>query len=209
MKEETITLNTHEQKRAMVLMRIQAGQLSVAEAAEVLDLSARHVRRILAAYEKEGPAALAHGNRGRKPAHSISAAVRAQVVDLARTKYQGCNQQHLRDLLHEREGITLARSSVRRIMEQAGLAAPRPHKQRMHRRRRARYAQEGMLVQIDGSRHAWLGDRGPWLCLIAAIADATGKLAAAVFRAEEDASLLLSVGAADARAARTAIGALS
>ena len=99
MKEETITLNTQEQKRAMVLNRIQAGQLSGAEAAEVLDLSARHVRRILAAYEKEGPAALAHGNRGHKPAHSISAAVRAQVVDLARTKYQGCNQQHLRDRL--------------------------------------------------------------------------------------------------------------
>jgi hypothetical protein len=45
-----------------------------------------------------------------------------------------------------------------------------------------------MLVQIDGSRHAWLGDRGPWLCLIAAIDDATGKLAAAVFREEEDAA---------------------
>src|SRR6266568_3083618 len=97
MKEETITLNTQEQKRAMVLNRIQAGQLSVAEGAEVLDLSGRHMRRILAAYEKEGPAALAHGNRGRKPAHSISAAVRAHVVDLARTTYQGCNQQHRRD----------------------------------------------------------------------------------------------------------------
>src|SRR5712692_3591578 len=99
MKEETISLNMQEQKRAMVLNRIQAGQLSVAQAAGVLDLSARHVRRILAAYEKEGPAALAHGNRGRKPAHRISETVRAQVVDLARTKYQGCNQQHLRDRL--------------------------------------------------------------------------------------------------------------
>src|SRR6266571_5954977 len=188
MKEETITLNTQEQKRAMVLNRIQAGQLSVAEGAEVLDLSGRHMRRILAAYEKEGPAALAHGNRGRQPAHRISEAMRAQVVDLARTTYQGCNQQHLRDLLHEREGITLSRSSVRRIMEQAGLAPPRSHKRRIHRRRRQRYPQEGMLVQIDGSRHAWLGDRGPWLCLIAAIDDATGTLAAAIFREEEDAA---------------------
>jgi len=99
MKEETITLNMQEQKRAMVLNRIQAGQLSVAQGAGVLDLSARHVRRILAAYEKEGPAVLAHGNRGRKPAHRISEPVRAQVVDLAQTKYQGCNQHHLRDRL--------------------------------------------------------------------------------------------------------------
>src|SRR6266487_4344356 len=188
MKEETITLNTQEQKRAIVLNRIQAGQLSVAQGAGVLDLSARHVRRILAAYEKEGPAVLAHGNRGRKPAHRISEPVRAQVVDLAQTKYQGCNQQHLRDLLQEREGITLSRSSVRRIVEQAGLAATRRHKRRVHRRRRERYAQEGMLVQIDGSRHAWLEERGPWLTLLAAIDDATGTLAAAVFREEEDAA---------------------
>jgi len=177
MREETITLNTQEQKRAMVLNRVQAGQLSVAEAAEVLDLSARHVRRILAAYEKEGPAALAHGNRGRQPAHRISEAVRAQVVDLARTKYQGCNQQHLRDLLQEREGITLSRSSVRRIVERAGLAASRPHQRRLHRRRRERYPQEGMLVQIDACRHAWRQERGPCLTLgtplaSAAIADA-------------------------------------
>ena len=188
MKEETITLNTQEQKRAMVLNRIQAGQLSVAQAAGVLALSARHVRRILAAYEKEGPAALAHGNRGRQPAHRISEAVRAQVVDLARTKYQGCNQQHLRDLLHEREGISLSRSSVRRIVEQAGLAAPRRHKRRVHRRRRERYPQQGMRLQIDGSRHGWLQERGPWLTLLAAIDDATGKLAAAVFREQEDAA---------------------
>ena len=188
MKEETITLNTQEQKRAMVLNQIQAGQLSVAQAAGVLDLSARHVRRILAAYEKEGPAVLAHGNRGRKPAHRSSEAVRAQVLDLARTKYQGCNQQHLRDLLPEREDITLSRSSVRRIMEQAGLAAPRQHKRPIHRRRRQRYPQEGMLLQIDGSRHAWLQERGPWLTLLAAIDDATGKVAAAVFREQEDAA---------------------
>jgi hypothetical protein len=52
-----------------------------------------------------------------------------------------------------------------------------------------------MLLQIDGSRHAWLQERGLWLTLLAAIDDATGKLAAAVFREQEDASLLLSVGA--------------
>jgi transposase len=188
MKEETITLNTQEQKRAMVLNQLQAGQLSVAQAAGVLELSARPVRGILAAYEKEGPAVLAHGNRGRKPAHRISEAVRAQVLDLARTKYQGCTQHHLRDLLHEREDRTLSRSSGRRIREQAGLAAARQHKRPIHRRRRQRYRQEGMLLQIDGSRHAWLQERGPWLTLLAAIDDATGKVAAAVLREQEDAA---------------------
>jgi hypothetical protein len=110
------------------------------------------------------------------------------VIEQATTTYAGCNYQHLRDLLAERDGIQLSRTSVRRILLAAGIGSPKKQQRRQHRRRRARYAQEGMLVQIDGSRHAWLGDRGPWLTLIAAIDDATGKLAAAVFREEEDAA---------------------
>jgi len=172
----------------MVLNRLLVGELTAAEAAVLLTLSERQVRRLLAAYRKEGAAALAHGNRGSKPVHSISEEVRRQVIELATTTYAGCNYQHLRDLLAERDGITLSRASVRRILLATGIGSPRTQRRRQHRRRRARYAQEGMLGQIDGSRHAWLGDRGPWLTLIAAIDDATGKLAAAVFREEEDAA---------------------
>ncbi len=181
-------MNTQEQKRVMVLNRLLVGELTAAEAAVLLTLSERQVRRLLAAYRKEGAAALAHGNRGSKPVHSISEEVRRQVIELATTTYAGCNYQHLRDLLAERDGITLSRASVRRILLATGIGSPRTQRRRQHRRRRARYAQEGMLGQIDGSRHAWLGDRGPWLTLIAAIDDATGKLAAAVFREEEDAA---------------------
>src|SRR6266699_5143194 len=94
---ETLTLNTHEQKRVMVLNRILAGHLSVAEAAPVLERSHRQVQRLLAAYRKEGAAAVVHGNRGRKPIHTISVQVRKQVIALVQTTYQGCNQQHLRD----------------------------------------------------------------------------------------------------------------
>ena len=186
--KETITLNTQEQKRVMVMNRLLVGQLTAAEAAVLLSLSERQVRRLFAAYQKEGAATLAHGNRGRKPVQTISEEVRHQVIERATTSYAGCNYQHLRDLLAERDGITLSRASVRRILLAAGIGSPRTQRRRQHRRRRARYAQEGMLVKIDDSRHAWLGDRGPWLCLIAAIDDATGKLAAAIFREEEDAA---------------------
>ncbi len=185
---ETITLNTQEQKRVMVLNRLLVGQLTAAEAAVLLNLSERQVRRLRAAYQKEGAAALAHGNRGRKPVQRISEEVRSQVIHLATTTYAGCNYQHLRDLLAERNDIQLSRASVRRILLAAGLSSPRNQRRRQHRRRRTRYAQEGMLVQIDGSQHAWLGDRGDSLTLIAAIDDATGKLVAAVFRKEEDAA---------------------
>lgn len=113
--------------------------------------------------------------------------MREQVIALAREPYEGCNQQHLRDLLAEREGIVLSRASVHRILHEAQLLPESKRRKPQHRRRRTRYAQEGMLVQIDGSRHAWLGERGPWLTLIAAIDDATGKIIAGVIRSQEDA----------------------
>src|SRR5579863_10681639 len=105
MKKETVTLTTREQKRVLIVNQVQTGQLSAAQAAELLQISERHMRRILAAYRKEGVAALAHGNRGRHPAHTIAQEVRERVRSLACTTYTGANQSHLRDLLAEREGI--------------------------------------------------------------------------------------------------------
>jgi|SRR5579863_1624592 len=183
--QETLTLNTHEQKRVLVLNRILEGQLSTAEAASLLKLSKRQVQRILAAYRKEGAAALVHGNRGRSPQHRIDEPTRQRIVRLAQTTYAGANYQHLRDLLEEREGIVVSRASVRRIVQPLRPAEP-GRKRPQHRRRRKRYAQEGMLVQIDGSPHAWLQERGPRLHLLAAIDDATGKVLAAIFREQED-----------------------
>ncbi len=163
--KETITLNTHEQKRVLIFNRVQAGDLSVREAAELFQVSERHTRRMLAAYRKEGVAALAHGNRGRQPAHTIASQVREQVLSLARTRSTGANQSHLRDLLQEREGIVLSRATVRRMLLEGGLISGREKKRRVHRRRRQRFAKARMLVQLDGSPHAWLQERGPRLSL--------------------------------------------
>ena len=109
------------------------------------------------------------------------------MIALAQGEYAGCNQHHYTDLLAAREGIVLSRSSVRRILLAAGVHSPRTHRVSEHRARRERYAQEGMLTQLDGSPHAWLEERGPKLCLLAAIDDATGTVPAACFRLQEDA----------------------
>lgn len=185
--EASITLNSREQKRLLVLNAVVAGQSTVAEAAASLGLSNRQVRRVLAAYREEGAAALAHKNRGRPPARATSQEVRQQVITLAQTTYHRCNQQHLRDLLAEREGITLSRATVHRLLAGAGLLVPPARRPPQHRRRRERRGQAGQLVQIDASPHAWLEDRGPRLALLAAVDDATGQLEAAVFRLQEDA----------------------
>ena len=185
--KEMVTLNRKEQSRLMVLNQVGMGKIVGREAAEVLGLSLRHVRRLLTVYRKEGAAALAHGNRGRKPHHALGGGLRQQVLELAQSTYAGCNTQHFTELLAEREGMTLSRSSVRRILLESGIRSPRKRRPPKHRSRRERYPKEGMLLQIDGSRHDWLEGRGEWLSLVGAIDDATGKVPYALFRHEEDA----------------------
>ena len=157
-------MSQQEQTRLQVLNSVMVGQLPVGQAAEVLGISERHVRRILAAYREEGAAALVHGNRGRRPPNATSEAATAEVMLLAATRYSGTNHTHLTELLMEREGIALSRSTVRRIAMGAGIVSPRRRRPPQHRARRQRMPQEGMLVQIDGSHHRWLEDPLPSLC---------------------------------------------
>lgn len=202
---ETITLTGKEQARLVVVGRVDQGDLTAMAAAEVLGISERQVRRLLAGYRRDGAAAVAHGNRGRRPAHALAAEVAARVVELVRSRYAHCNHQHLSELLAEREGIGISRSALRRVLLEAGVASPRTRRAPKHRSRRDRMAQEGMLLQIDGSRHRWLGPDRSWLTLVGAIDDATGTVPHALFREQEDAHgyfLLLERIATDPRYGR-------
>jgi hypothetical protein len=90
-------------------------------------------------------------------------------------------------MLAEREHIHLSRPTVHRILRTAGISAPRKRRPARARHRRDRMAQEGCLLQVDGSRHDWLEGRGPYLTLVGAIDDATGLVVGATFREQEDA----------------------
>ena len=97
------------------------------------------------------------------------------MLKLASTKYIDFNHQHFTEFLTEREGIFISRSSARNILLESQIKSPRKRRPPKHRSRRERYAQEGMLLQIDCSPHNWLEGRGPQLTLIRAIDDATGS----------------------------------
>ena len=181
-----VTLNQREQARLQVLNSVMEYQLPRAQAAEILGISERQVRRILAAYRRDGAAALVHGNRGRKPRNSVPEDVVATTVILASEKYVGFNHSHLTEVLAEREGIQLSRQTISRLLNRHGLNSARRHRPPKHRVRRERMPQEGMLLQIDGSHHRWLEDRGPRFVLLLAVDDATGTVANALFRPEED-----------------------
>ncbi len=181
-----LTLTQREQTRLQALNRLVAQQLTTREAAAILGLSERHTWRMLAAYRREGAAALAHGNRGRRPRNAVGAETRRKVIALARTRYAGFNHTHLAEIMSEKEGVALSRSTVRSILLSAGLPIPRYRRPPRHRHRRQRMPQEGMLLQLDGSYHAWLEDRGPWFTLLLAVDDATGTAPYGVLRERED-----------------------
>lgn len=187
MTRGTITLSQREHQRMLVLSRVLDGILSGREAARLIGLSPRHLRRLRRRLERQGPAALAHGNRGRASPRRLPQALRTKIIALARGPYTGINDHQFTELLAEREGVRVSRKTVQRLLRAAGIGSPRTRRPPRHRRRRPRMPQAGMLVQMDGSHHSWLEDRGPWLVLIAAIDDATGEVLAGVFRPEEDA----------------------
>ncbi|RPJ60837.1 MAG: helix-turn-helix domain-containing protein [Dehalococcoidia bacterium] len=150
MREE-VTLNKKEQRRLMILNKLENRELKIWEAAQLLCLSERHVKRLRSSYRMKAAEALAHGNRGRKPVNALSYEICARIIDLAQQKYRGFNQQHFTEKLSEREGIAVSRSTVRRILSTVGIHSPRRRRPPKHRKRRDRYPQEGMLLQIDGS----------------------------------------------------------
>ena len=177
-----------EQARLQVLNSLLAEHMTLDQAAALMGVSPRHTRRILADYRENGAASLAHGHRGRRPANAIPEATRSRVVHLARTVYEGANHTHLSELLSEREGLDMGRTTLRRILVNAGLSSPRRRRPPKHRVRRQRMPREGMLIQWDGSYHRWLGEDGPQFTILFAVDDATGHVAGALFCDHENTS---------------------
>ena len=176
-----ITLTMKDEKRIAVIQRVFREELTVVEAAMVLGVSERQCYRIKARVKQQGVKGVVHGNRGRPSRHKVKEKTVKRVVQLARGKYQGFNDHHLTEKLKEQEQIDLSREKVRRILRAHGIASPKKRRGIKHRSRRERRASEGMMLQVDGSPHDWLQGRGPPLCLIGAIDDATGKVMGALF----------------------------
>jgi transposase len=181
-----VDLSQKQLQKIVVIENAVAGRMGVREAAEALSRSERQVKRLKQRYQADNPAWGLHGNHGRAPANRTSMTIAQRVIELAKGKYAGFNDSHLSEKLAGEEGIALSRSTVRRILRSAGLRSPQKRRPPRYRSRRARRQQEGMLLLIDGSWHAWLEQRGPWLTLLGLVDDATGKVAAAHFQAERE-----------------------
>ncbi len=181
MRQETFPLSQKELQKVTVISACIKGDLACARAAELLCLSVRQIKRLKKRMREEGEAALAHANRGRPSHRRLPDAVRSKIVQLARGPYAGFNDHHLCEKLVEREGFSLSRETLRRLLRHNGLDSPRQRRAPAHRQRRLRSARLGELVQLDGSPHDWLQGRGPQLTALGMQDDATGKILAAQF----------------------------
>lgn len=178
-------MSSKELARYRVLGGVLEGQLALQEAADALGVSPRHARRLMKRLRELGAEGLVHGNRGRSPANRTPDGLREQILVWVEDRYAGFNDTHLRELLAEREGISIGRETLRSILRAGGHRPKRKRRPRRHHRRRERSASKGLMILWDGSPHRWLGDDQPPITLMAAVDDADGELVAAFFVPQE------------------------
>jgi transposase len=157
-----------------VILRAIAKRITWWQAAEIIGISDRQMRRWHRRYEKWGYDGLWDRRRGRPSPRRVPLERAQQVLQLYRGKYFDFNVRHFHEKLREQHGISLSYTWVKLALQGAGLVA-KARRRGGHRRRRPRRPLPGMLLHVDGSSHAWLGDGGRYDLLVV-LDDATSEI---------------------------------
>lgn len=183
--DEILAMSAKELTRLEVMQRLKEKRLVQKEAARLLGLSVRQVKRLWQKYRKQAAKGLMSAKRGQASNHRLDACVVQQALDLVKKKYSDFGPTLAHEKLMEADQIRISRESVRKIMIEEGIWKPRRKKKEQVHQMRERRACFGELVQIDGSEHAWFEERGERCTLLVFIDDATGKLVALWFVVDE------------------------
>lgn len=183
--DKLLTMSAKEINRLDVIKKVDEKRLKQKEAAEILGVSTRQIKRLLRKYRELGAEGMVSKRRGKASNNQLKEAVKRKALDLLKDKYQGFGPTLACEKLVELEGLKISDESVRQIMMAEDLwKARRVRKVAVHQMRERR-ACFGELVQIDGSPHAWFEERGSACTLLVAIDDATGKLGGLFFAEHE------------------------
>ena len=174
--EDRIAMSQQERDTLTIMRPVLQGERTQVEAARLLGLSVRQVRRLQRKLQEDGDAALIHGLRGQPSNHRLDPAFRRKVVTAYRQRYGDFGPTFACEKLAE-EGLTVRPDTLRRWLMAEGLWQRRRRRD-PHRSRRPRRACFGELVQMDASIHDWLEGRGDELVLISMIDDATSRILA-------------------------------
>lgn len=183
--EEIVPMSSKEISRLEVMQRLKDKRLRQKEAAQLLGLSVRQVKRLWKSYRKEAAKGLISKKRGRVSNNHLDAGVVQAVLDLLKSKYSDFGPTLAQEKIVEVHKIGISRESVRKIMVEEGLWKVRRKKKDAVHQMRERRACYGELVQIDGSDHAWFEERGERCTLLVFIDDATGRLVELLFVPDE------------------------
>ena len=157
-----------------MILKAAAGKLKWWEAAEILGITDRQLRRMRQRYEEHGYDGL-YDYRKRLPSPKRAPMKTVeQVLHLYRERYYDFNVRHFHEKLVEEHGIGLSYTWVKLLLQGAGLVKPQPRRG-AHRKRRPRRPMGGMLLHIDASRHAWFQD-ARWYDLLSILDDATSEI---------------------------------
>jgi transposase len=173
--EDIIMASQEELRRLHVIEKVLEGGLRQVEAAEILSLSSRHIRRVVKRVRREGQRGIVHRLRGRSSNRKIPDQLKDKVIKLYRTTYKDFGPTLASEKLLERDGVSISDETLRGWLLEAG-DWKRVRKGRRHRQWRERKGHRGEMVQIDGSHHAWFEERGAPCVLMGYIDDATGDV---------------------------------
>jgi len=170
-------MSQKELRRVEVLARVRSEELRVIDASQLMQVSYRQAKRLWKRYREEGPAGLQHRGAGQPSQRGYPRKFRARVLRLVREKYGGAVGERFgptlaAEHLASEDRLRVHAETLRRWMLTEGLWS-RERQRRKHRQRRERKEHFGELVQMDGSFHRWLEERGPEGCLIDMADDAT------------------------------------
>lgn len=184
--EERLNMSGGDIDRLRVIRDILGGKLKWKVAAEILDLGERQIGRLCAQVREQGNRGIRHGLCGQPSNHQLDPFLLERALcALHDEQWHDFGPIFARQKLSELHGIILSEGTLRSLMIQVGLW----HVHRRgttHRDWRERRACVGMLVQLDGSEHAWFEERGPKCALLVYIDDATSRIIYAVFIKVED-----------------------
>lgn len=171
-----ITMSQKEVKKYDIIKKLINDELNSSEAASLLNLTIRHIRRLKKKVKKCGIKGLIHGNRGRIGNRRIPDQERQEIAGLLREHYHDFGPTLASEKLDERHGIKRDKGTIRSIMISENLWQPGRKKKEKHREWRQRKASAGEMIQYDGSYEYWFENRGEEICLLAGIDDANSRV---------------------------------
>ena len=182
-EEDKIIMSQKEVNRLYVIHQAIEKAISQDQAAEILGLTDRQVRRIARSVRLEGDAGICHKSRGKRPHNRIADKIKDKAVILCRDTYKEFGPTHASEKLLMVHKIRVSDETLRGWFQEEHIPY-KSRKKRPHRQWRERKAHRGEMVQMDGSHHDWFEGRGPWCVLMGYVDDATGTVYARFYEYE-------------------------